>query len=186
MIMRGVSKLWGNVNHIALVVRDIGRSLHFYTDIIGMQQVLRPDFDRCGRKLFAIWLFLSRKCLFNVFWSKKVKISLFLAGTVHGWPLAMLICIWSKALLPFTMMTTWLSLTSPSPSPIWTSSGRSWPNWKSNRGRMWACQIRPLRSLLIRPLLETLMDITLNFATATVLSSTCMAFKRPSRNSYSS
>ena len=34
------------VNHIAIVVSDIGRSLHFYTDIIGMEQVNRPDFDR--------------------------------------------------------------------------------------------------------------------------------------------
>ncbi len=45
-IHRGVSRLWSKVNHIAIVVRDIGRSLHFYTDVVGMQQVLRPDFDR--------------------------------------------------------------------------------------------------------------------------------------------
>ena len=30
------------------MVSDIGRSLHFYTDIIGMEQVNRPDFDRHG------------------------------------------------------------------------------------------------------------------------------------------
>ena len=33
-------------NHIAIVVSDVGRSLHFYTNIIGMQQINRPDFDR--------------------------------------------------------------------------------------------------------------------------------------------
>ena len=45
-VLRGVANQWVNVNHIALVVRDIGRSLHFYSDIIGMRQVIRPDFDR--------------------------------------------------------------------------------------------------------------------------------------------
>ncbi len=33
---------------MAIVVRDIGRSLHFYTDVVGMQQIIRPDFDRHG------------------------------------------------------------------------------------------------------------------------------------------
>ena len=35
-------------NHIALTVSDIGRSLGFYTDILGLQQIKRPNFDRHG------------------------------------------------------------------------------------------------------------------------------------------
>lgn len=46
--IRGVSHLWSSVNHVAIVVSDVGRSLHFYTDIIGMKQVMRPNFDRHG------------------------------------------------------------------------------------------------------------------------------------------
>ena len=42
----GVKNYWHSVNHIALVVSDIGRSLGFYANVIGMQQVIRPDFDR--------------------------------------------------------------------------------------------------------------------------------------------
>merc|ERR1712037_223952 len=45
---RGVSDLWSSVNHIAIVVSDVGTSLSFYTDIIGMKQVFRPNFDRHG------------------------------------------------------------------------------------------------------------------------------------------
>ena len=44
--MRGVSNLWSSVNHIAIVVADVGRSLAFYTDVVGMKQVIRPNFDR--------------------------------------------------------------------------------------------------------------------------------------------
>lgn len=44
--LRGVSKYWVNVNHIALVVSDVGLSLDFYTNVIGMKQILRPNFDR--------------------------------------------------------------------------------------------------------------------------------------------
>ncbi|TRY80942.1 hypothetical protein TCAL_04721 [Tigriopus californicus] len=51
--LRGVSKLWVNVNHIALVVSDVGLSLDFYTNIIGMKQILRPNFDRHGAWLTA-------------------------------------------------------------------------------------------------------------------------------------
>ncbi len=47
---RGVSSLWTSVNHIALVVSDVGRSLTFYTDVVGMTQVLRPNFDRSDNK----------------------------------------------------------------------------------------------------------------------------------------
>ena len=43
---RGISKLWTSVNHVALVVSDVGRSLAFYSDVVGMRQVLRPNFDR--------------------------------------------------------------------------------------------------------------------------------------------
>ena len=43
---RGMSSLWTSVNHVALVVKDVGRSLSFYSDIIGMKQVMRPNFDR--------------------------------------------------------------------------------------------------------------------------------------------
>jgi catechol 2,3-dioxygenase-like lactoylglutathione lyase family enzyme len=34
------------VNHVALVVSDVGRSLAFYTDVVGMKQIIRPNFDR--------------------------------------------------------------------------------------------------------------------------------------------
>ncbi len=43
---RGVSKYWTKVNHVAIVVSDVGRSLSFYTDVVGMKQVIRPNFDR--------------------------------------------------------------------------------------------------------------------------------------------
>ena len=46
---RGVVDLWMDVNHIALIVSDVGASLAFYTDVLGMKQVMRPDFDRCGK-----------------------------------------------------------------------------------------------------------------------------------------
>ena len=42
----GLKNYWSTVNHIALVVSDIGKSLGFYAGTIGMTQVLRPDFDR--------------------------------------------------------------------------------------------------------------------------------------------
>jgi len=44
----GVSSLWSSVNHIALVVSNVGRSLTFYSNIVGMKQVMRPNFDRHG------------------------------------------------------------------------------------------------------------------------------------------
>ena len=34
------------MNHVALVVSDVGTSLSFYTDVVGFQQVMRPNFDR--------------------------------------------------------------------------------------------------------------------------------------------
>jgi len=44
----GLRNYWSTVNHIALVVSDIGKSLGFYAGTIGMTQVIRPDFDRHG------------------------------------------------------------------------------------------------------------------------------------------
>ena len=43
---QGLSSLWTSVNHVAIVVSDVGRSLAFYADILGMKQVMRPNFDR--------------------------------------------------------------------------------------------------------------------------------------------
>ena len=39
-------KLWKGANHIALVVSNVGRSVSFYADVLGLEQVMRPDFDR--------------------------------------------------------------------------------------------------------------------------------------------
>ena len=36
------------VNHIGLIVSGVGRATDFYADVIGMQQVRRPNFDRHG------------------------------------------------------------------------------------------------------------------------------------------
>ena len=47
--VQGVSDLWEHVNHIAIVVSDVGRSLAFYTHVVGMTQVMRPNFDRYRR-----------------------------------------------------------------------------------------------------------------------------------------
>jgi len=44
----GVSECWSAVNHIAIVVSDVGRSCAFYGGTLGMQQIMRPDFDRHG------------------------------------------------------------------------------------------------------------------------------------------
>mmetsp|Transcript_131519 Transcript_131519/g.366533 ORF Transcript_131519/g.366533 Transcript_131519/m.366533 type:complete len:465 (-) Transcript_131519:84-1478(-) len=45
---RGIGDLLRSVNHVALIVSDVGRSLAFYTEIIGFQQIQRPNFDRHG------------------------------------------------------------------------------------------------------------------------------------------
>jgi catechol 2,3-dioxygenase-like lactoylglutathione lyase family enzyme len=45
---RGLEDLVIRVNHVAIIVADVGRSLAFYTDILGFQQVQRPNFDRHG------------------------------------------------------------------------------------------------------------------------------------------
>lgn len=45
---RGLEDLIIRCNHIAIIVADVGRSLSFYSDILGFQQVQRPNFDRHG------------------------------------------------------------------------------------------------------------------------------------------
>lgn len=36
------------VNHIAFIVSDVGKSSTFYSEVLGLQQVKRPNFDRHG------------------------------------------------------------------------------------------------------------------------------------------
>ena len=45
---RGLGDLITKVNHIAITVSDVGRSLNFYVDVLGLQQIRRPTFDRHG------------------------------------------------------------------------------------------------------------------------------------------
>lgn len=45
---RGLAELVQMVNHIALIVSDVGRSVSFYADVLGCQQINRPNFDRHG------------------------------------------------------------------------------------------------------------------------------------------
>jgi len=45
---RGLGDLLVKVNHIAITVSDVGKSLSFYVDILGLQQIRRPTFDRHG------------------------------------------------------------------------------------------------------------------------------------------
>ena len=45
---RGLGDLIVKTNHIAITVSDVGRSLSFYVDILGLQQIRRPNFDRHG------------------------------------------------------------------------------------------------------------------------------------------
>ena len=45
---RGLGKLIYKANHIALIVSDVGRSAHFYSNVMGFQQIRRPNFDRHG------------------------------------------------------------------------------------------------------------------------------------------
>ncbi|KAI0557214.1 Dihydroxybiphenyl dioxygenase [Gracilaria domingensis] len=44
----GLGNLIYKANHIAIIVSDVGRSASFYTNIMGFQQIRRPDFDRHG------------------------------------------------------------------------------------------------------------------------------------------
>ncbi len=41
-----LARHWSGANHLAIIVSDVGRSLQFYADVVGMEQVRRPDFDR--------------------------------------------------------------------------------------------------------------------------------------------
>ena len=59
--VRGVSDLWSSVNHVALVVSDVGTSLSFYTDVVGFQQVMRPNFDRL---VFFAFIYVLKKYKF--------------------------------------------------------------------------------------------------------------------------
>ena len=43
---RGICDMWSRVNHVAIVVENVGKSLGFYTHVVGMCQIQRPNFDR--------------------------------------------------------------------------------------------------------------------------------------------
>lgn len=45
---RGLGKVIYKANHIALIVSDVGRSVRFYADVMGFQQIRRPNFDKNG------------------------------------------------------------------------------------------------------------------------------------------
>ncbi|UJR29375.1 hypothetical protein I4U23_010587 [Adineta vaga] len=45
---RGLGDLITRLNHITITVSDVGKSLSFYVDILGLQQIRRPNFDRHG------------------------------------------------------------------------------------------------------------------------------------------
>ena len=45
---RGLGTALLKVNHIGLIVSDVGRSASFYSDVLGLQQIRRPNFDRHG------------------------------------------------------------------------------------------------------------------------------------------
>ena len=45
---RGLGNLITKLNHIAITVSDVGKSISFYADILGLQQIRRPSFDRHG------------------------------------------------------------------------------------------------------------------------------------------
>jgi len=45
---KGLGSLLKRVNHIGLVCSDIAKSLYFYEEILGFQQIRRPNFDRYG------------------------------------------------------------------------------------------------------------------------------------------
>jgi Ca2+-binding EF-hand superfamily protein/catechol 2,3-dioxygenase-like lactoylglutathione lyase family enzyme len=44
----GLGELIYKANHIAIIVSDVAKSAAFYTEVMGFQQVRRPDFDRHG------------------------------------------------------------------------------------------------------------------------------------------
>lgn len=45
---RGLGKYVHKANHIAIIVSDVGRSTRFYSDVMGFQQLRRPNFDKHG------------------------------------------------------------------------------------------------------------------------------------------
>mmetsp|Transcript_33131 Transcript_33131/g.54701 ORF Transcript_33131/g.54701 Transcript_33131/m.54701 type:complete len:548 (+) Transcript_33131:55-1698(+) len=45
---RGLGKVIYKANHIAFIVSDVGRSVRFYADVMGFQQIRRPNFDKNG------------------------------------------------------------------------------------------------------------------------------------------
>jgi catechol 2,3-dioxygenase-like lactoylglutathione lyase family enzyme len=45
---RGLCDLVVKVSHIAITVSDVGKALDFYVNILGLQQIRRPNFDRHG------------------------------------------------------------------------------------------------------------------------------------------
>lgn len=45
---RGLGWQVQKLNHVGLVCADIGKSVAFYSDVIGLQQIMRPNFDRYG------------------------------------------------------------------------------------------------------------------------------------------
>jgi len=44
----GIGKWLMKADHIAITVEDVERSVRFYRDILGLQPINRPDFDRAG------------------------------------------------------------------------------------------------------------------------------------------
>ena len=45
---RGIGRGVSMANHIAITVSDVGASANFYSHILGLQQIERPNFDRHG------------------------------------------------------------------------------------------------------------------------------------------
>lgn len=45
---QGLGTLLKKVNHVAIIVSDVNKSLAFYVQILGLQQIRRPNFDRHG------------------------------------------------------------------------------------------------------------------------------------------
>jgi catechol 2,3-dioxygenase-like lactoylglutathione lyase family enzyme len=45
---RGIGRGISCANHIAITVSDVGNSVSFYSHVLGLQQLERPNFDRHG------------------------------------------------------------------------------------------------------------------------------------------
>lgn len=48
MQRKGLKDSVERCNHVAIIVSDVGRSATFYSEVVGLQQITRPDFDRFG------------------------------------------------------------------------------------------------------------------------------------------